>query len=100
MQFLTHLRFPVNNDYALRAVIALGDWEFSVIGNVKWRRMEENQYKYGCEFIPDRTLRLAIVRALGEKLREMSPREQRIHDLYRRMSEQMEGAGYHLDMMR
>lgn len=98
MQFQTHLRFPVSSDYAIRAVITLGDWEFSVIGHVKWRRAEENQYVYGCEFIPDRNLSLAIVRALGEKLREMSPRQLRIHDLYRRMSEQVNNVGYHLDM--
>ncbi|CAH1210887.1 hypothetical protein PAECIP111893_03317 [Paenibacillus plantiphilus] len=100
MQFQTHLRFPVSNDYAIRAIITLGDWQFSVIGNVKWRRVEENQYVYGCEFIPDRRLSLAIIHALGEKLREMSPRQLRIHALYRRMSEQIKEVGHHLDMKR
>jgi len=87
IQFVTHLRFPICNHYALRFMIAFGEWEFSVIAHVVWRRKSENQYVYGCSFELNSHLKQAIVRALGTELRTMNPQQHRIHELYRQMTE-------------
>ncbi|MFC4103140.1 PilZ domain-containing protein [Paenibacillus xanthanilyticus] len=87
MMFATHLRFPVSDDFAIRIKVKLGDWEFALIGHILWRRKEENQYLYGCAYLPDQKVRLAIVRALNEKLRTQNPQQSRIHDLYQRMTD-------------
>jgi len=86
IQFMTHLRFPICNQYVLRFLIAFGEWEFSVVGHVVWRRKSENQYVYGCSFEPDSHLSQAIVRALGTELWTMNPQQHRIHELYRQMT--------------
>ncbi|MBB3108550.1 hypothetical protein FHS18_000578 [Paenibacillus phyllosphaerae] len=87
MQFATHLRFPVSNDFAIQIKLKLADWEFALIGHIEWRRKEDNQFLYGCSFLPDHKTRLAIVRALNDKLRLMSPQHVRIHELYQRVSD-------------
>jgi len=87
IQFVTHLRFPICDQYALRFLIAFGEWEFSVVGHVVWRRKSENQFVYGCSFVPDSHLSRAIVRALGTELQTLNPQQHRIHELYRQMTE-------------
>ncbi len=100
LQFLTHLRFPVNNNYTIRLLIAFNEWEFSLLANIVWRRKEENQFVYGCTFYAEPGIRQSIVFALLDKIRLMSPRQLRIHELYRRMSYAKEMGMPKLDVRR
>ncbi|MCQ6558848.1 PilZ domain-containing protein [Paenibacillus mendelii] len=99
LQFAANLRFPVSRDYSIRVLIAFGEWEFSIIGHVVWRRQEENLYVYGCSFLPDHRLQAAIVQALNEKLKKMSPNYDRIHAMYRELSDTHTQVGLKLDAM-
>ncbi|QYR20600.1 PilZ domain-containing protein [Paenibacillus sp. sptzw28] len=98
MQFLTHLRFPVSPDYTVGVMIVLGEWQFRLAGNIVWRRMEENQYVYGCFFQPDRHMRAALLRAISWKLADDNPRQEWIHELYHRLQEKPENIGIRMDL--
>ena len=98
MKFQTFLKFPVNKDYTLRVRLTLGEWDFSLLAYVVWRRKEENLFVYGCSFLPDDKLRRALAAAIGEQLRLMNPRNYRIHQLYHRMvSETLNPAAFRMD---
>ncbi|WP_274649410.1 hypothetical protein [Paenibacillus humicola] len=86
LQFMTHLRFPVNTDYTLRAVVMIGEWELGVLGHIIWRRKEDHLYVYGCELLPDRGMRRSIAQALYEHLRLAHPGARRVHEMYRSMA--------------
>lgn len=98
MKFQTFLKFPVNKNYTLRVRVTLGEWDFSLLAHVLWRRKEENLYVYGCSFLPDNKLRRALAAALQDKLRLMNPTYYRIHQLYQRMvGEAMSPVSYRMD---
>jgi hypothetical protein len=98
MQFLTHLRFPVSPDYTVGVMIVLGEWQFRLAGNIVWRRREENQYAYGCCFQPDRNMRAALLKAISWKLADNNPRQEWIHELYRRLQEKTANVGIRMDL--
>ncbi|WP_308638454.1 PilZ domain-containing protein [Paenibacillus silvisoli] len=98
LQFLSHLRLPVSDGYMLQFSITLGEWQFGLLGHVVWRRKEDNHYIYGCELLPDDSIRKSIVCALLAKLQTMSPKQQRIHELYRRMTYRKETSYARLDV--
>lgn len=98
LRFQSQLRFPVSKSYLLQFSITLDDWQFCLLGHVVWRRKEDNFYVYGCSFIPDEGIRKAIVCALQAKLKAMSPRQARIHELYRRMTYKKEAELNRLDV--
>ncbi|AZN40013.1 PilZ domain-containing protein [Paenibacillus albus] len=98
LRFQSYLRFPVSKSYLLQFSITLDEWQFCLLGHVVWRRKEDNYYVYGCSFIPDEEIRKAIMCALLAKLKAMSPRETRIHELYRRLSFQKEASLNRLDV--
>ncbi|UVI31628.1 PilZ domain-containing protein [Paenibacillus spongiae] len=97
LQFAAHLRFPVSRDYTIRVLITFGEWQFSLIGHVVWRRREENLYVYGCELLSDRSLQAAIVQALHQKLQRMSPNRDRIHRIYRELTDVHASLGLRVD---
>jgi hypothetical protein len=97
-EFLTHLRFPVSRDYTIRAFIAMGEWQFSILGHIVCRREDENMYAYGCSFLVDGRIRLGIVRALYESMAASNPAARRVHELYRKMTETVEYAGKRSDI--
>ncbi|REE92790.1 PilZ domain-containing protein [Paenibacillus taihuensis] len=98
LRFQSHLRFPVSKSYLLQFSITLDEWQFCLLGHVVWRRKEDNFYVYGCSFIPDDGIRKAIVCALLAKLQTMSPRQVRIHELYRKMTYKKEAEISRLDV--
>jgi hypothetical protein len=97
-EFLTHLRFPVSSDYTIRAFITMGEWQFSILGHIVWRRRDENLYAYGCSFLVDSRIRIGIVRALYESMTASNPAARRVHELYRKMTETEEYAGRRSDI--
>lgn len=97
LQFAAHLRFPVSKDYSIRLLVEFAEWQFSLIGHVVWRRREENLYVYGVELLPDRRLQAAIVRALQEKLQRMNPNRDRIHRIYRELTDTHTPLGLRMD---
>lgn len=98
LRFLTYLRFPVSCDYTVRFMITIGEWQFNVAGNIIWRGKEENHYVYGCLFNPDRLIRRALIQAISWKLSEGHPQGKHIHELYRRLSDNLEHLGLSMDM--
>ncbi|SEO14437.1 PilZ domain-containing protein [Paenibacillus sp. OV219] len=98
LRFQSHLRFPVSKSYLLQFSITLDEWQFCLLGHVVWRRKEDNYYVYGCTFIPDEEIRKAIMCALLAKLQAMSPRQVRIHELYRRLTYKKESSLNRLDV--
>ncbi|WP_219835823.1 PilZ domain-containing protein [Paenibacillus sp. R14(2021)] len=92
LEFMTHLRLPVSRDYQIRISLKMNEWEFSLLANVAWRRVQENMYAYGCSFIPDVQMKQALAAALEHQLTYMNPKYRRIHELYVRMSRETANA--------
>ncbi|SDX65988.1 hypothetical protein [Paenibacillus sp. CF384] len=98
LQVLSHLRLPVNRSYMLQVVVTLGEWQFSLLAHTVWRRLEGNHYIYGCALLPDEGIRKGLLCALLAKLQAMRPKQQRIHELYKRMNYRKESSYARLDV--
>ncbi|MGG4034098.1 hypothetical protein ABEV74_10410 [Paenibacillus cisolokensis] len=86
LSFLTYLRFPVSRDYKLQICLSLSGQPIQAGGQVISRKKQENLYLYDLLFVDLSSSKLALVRLLNETLIRQSPRQARIHQMYRRMS--------------
>lgn len=86
LEFRTYLRFPIQQNYMLRIVVTIGQWQLHLLAQVSWRREAEHMYVYGCTFVQDEPMAMSVDQALRDFVKRLNPNYKRIHQLYARMS--------------
>lgn len=88
----TDLYFPVSRHITLAFKATLLDnITIEVGGRLRWRKVAENMFVYGIEFVMTDTYRVLLTRVLNELVLRVVPRQGEIHRLYRLYNSR----GYH-----
>jgi hypothetical protein len=81
--FYSSLRFPAGTRLLCMVEWRTGEEHYQLLGRIRWRRREENGYRYGFAFQAAAGERLRLHRSLNRMLLELCPGQGRIHRLYR-----------------
>lgn len=83
-RIVSDLYFPVSRHITLAFKARLvDDIVIEVGGRLRWRKVEENMFVYGIEFVMTDTYRVLLTRVLNELVLRVVPRQGEIHRLYR-----------------
>lgn len=87
--FFSGLKLPLHKGYMVDFDVRITGILLNLRGHIVWREKKDSVYEYGVAFHPPNRLRTVIIRILNQEILRQSPGQFKIHQLYRKLNQDM-----------
>ncbi|GEM_PF-4043408 len=86
MVIVAALDFPITLQYVVSIDVELVSCSHKLTGQIIWKQLCDQWFEYGIVFILPPSAKRALIYSLNHILLKQSPRQARIHTMYRQMT--------------